>query len=166
MLHNIFIVSLSMSAVILLILAISPRLNKRYAAKCTYFIWLFIALRLLVPFHISVPDEMCIRDSLIREHLYHHIFFYKFERVAKLLRIKRHKLKRLLIHKIVQIAVRIRILHILTLNVRLRHFFCRPKRPLYNAARNNIIKPVSYTHLDVYKRKASQRCKKSACPAP
>ena len=56
MLNNIFMISLSMSAVILLLLIISPLLNKRYSAKWRYFVWLVVALRLIIPFKLELPQ--------------------------------------------------------------------------------------------------------------
>lgn len=56
MLNNIFMISLSMSAVILLLLIISPLLNKRYSAKWRYFVWLILALRLIIPFKAELPQ--------------------------------------------------------------------------------------------------------------
>lgn len=34
-----------------MLMLLAPFLNKRYAAKWNYLIWIFLALRLLVPFH-------------------------------------------------------------------------------------------------------------------
>ncbi|MCK9479604.1 MAG: M56 family metallopeptidase [Firmicutes bacterium] len=56
MLSNIFMISLSMSAVILLLLIISPILNKRYSAKWRYFVWLILAVRLIIPFKAELPS--------------------------------------------------------------------------------------------------------------
>ena len=56
MLNNIFMISLSMSVVILLLLIISPLLNKRYSAKWRYFVWLVLALRLIIPFKVELPQ--------------------------------------------------------------------------------------------------------------
>jgi beta-lactamase regulating signal transducer with metallopeptidase domain len=44
-----------MSAVILLLLIISPILNKRYSSKWRYFVWLVIALRLIIPIKAEIP---------------------------------------------------------------------------------------------------------------
>lgn len=43
-------ISLSVSLVIVLLLLLSPLLNRRYAAKWKYLIWIFLAVRLLFPF--------------------------------------------------------------------------------------------------------------------
>ena len=56
MLNNIFMISLSMSAVILLLLIVSPLLNKRYTARWRYFVWLIVALRLIIPFKLELPS--------------------------------------------------------------------------------------------------------------
>jgi len=69
MLKNILAISLSMSVVIFLLLIISPFLNKRYSARWRYFVWLMIALRLVIPvkmeWHqapvtISVPNQTVV----------------------------------------------------------------------------------------------------------
>jgi len=49
MLNNIFLISLTMSAVIVLLLIISSFLHKRYSAKWCYFVWLVVAFRLIIP---------------------------------------------------------------------------------------------------------------------
>ncbi len=50
---NLFLTYLGISAtvgvVVLLILLASPFINRRYAAKWKYFIWIFLAIRLLIP---------------------------------------------------------------------------------------------------------------------
>lgn len=55
MLTNLFLsvleISLSASLVIAVLLILSPILNKRYASKWNYWIWIFLALRLVIPFH-------------------------------------------------------------------------------------------------------------------
>ena len=55
MIENIFEITLSMSAVIIAVLLFSPIIEKRYSAKWRYFIWLFIAIRLIIPFNITLP---------------------------------------------------------------------------------------------------------------
>ncbi len=42
--------SLSAGLIVLILIVLSPFLDKRYAAKWKYLIWIFLALRLLVPF--------------------------------------------------------------------------------------------------------------------
>jgi beta-lactamase regulating signal transducer with metallopeptidase domain len=56
MLKNIFAISISMSAVILLLLIVSPLLNKRYSARWRYFVWLILAIRLIIPVRIELPE--------------------------------------------------------------------------------------------------------------
>lgn len=65
-------ISVSVSAVILLILLLTPVLKKRFTAKWRYWIWLILAVRLLIPvnFHmpqpavqISVPQKAVMMQS-------------------------------------------------------------------------------------------------------
>lgn len=53
MITNIFLafleISISISLIIALLLLLTPFLNKRYAAKWKYWIWIVLALRLLIP---------------------------------------------------------------------------------------------------------------------
>lgn len=53
---NIFLsvlgISLSIGFITIVLIVLTPLLNKRYAAKWKYLIWIFLALRLLVPFRI------------------------------------------------------------------------------------------------------------------
>lgn len=46
---NILGITLSLTPIIFLLIAISPMLRKRYSPKLRYFIWLFVAARLLLP---------------------------------------------------------------------------------------------------------------------
>ena len=55
-------VSIGLIAAVLILLA--PLLNKRYAAKWKYLIWIFLALRLLVPF--SGANGQYIMDRVSR----------------------------------------------------------------------------------------------------
>ena len=55
MIKELFIISLYASPVILFFAALSPLLRKRFGSRCMYFIWLFIAVRLIIPFRISFP---------------------------------------------------------------------------------------------------------------
>ena len=41
--------SLSTGLIVLALIVLTPFLNKRYAVKWKYLIWIFLALRLLVP---------------------------------------------------------------------------------------------------------------------
>lgn len=56
MIHNIFVISLSLSPIILLLIILSPALNRRYNVGWRYYIWLFLAVRLIVPFKFQFPD--------------------------------------------------------------------------------------------------------------
>lgn len=56
MLNSIFLVSLTMSAVIVLLLIISPFLLKKYSAKWCYLVWLVLALRLIIPWRFESPQ--------------------------------------------------------------------------------------------------------------
>jgi len=60
MLNNILLVSLTMSAVIVLLLIISPLLLKRYSAKWCYFVWLILALRLVIPWRLDFLRHLSI----------------------------------------------------------------------------------------------------------
>ena len=54
MITNLFLsvaeISLSVSLIVLLMLLLSPLFTKRYGSKWSYWIWIFLALRLLIPF--------------------------------------------------------------------------------------------------------------------
>lgn len=50
-------ISLWMAPVILVGLWLLPKLSKRYTAKLAYFVWLIIALRLIVPWNLTLPAE-------------------------------------------------------------------------------------------------------------
>lgn len=54
MMTNIFLsflgISISISFLVALLLLLTPFFNKRYAAKWKYWIWIVLALRLIVPF--------------------------------------------------------------------------------------------------------------------
>lgn len=54
--ENMLIISLTVSAVILLIFALNLLLKDRYSAVCRYYIWLIISIRLLIPFRMELPD--------------------------------------------------------------------------------------------------------------
>lgn len=55
MIGTLFEITISMSAVILLLFMLMPFMKKRYSAKLRYYIWLVIALRLCLPFNITLP---------------------------------------------------------------------------------------------------------------
>ena len=50
------VLSLTGSAVLLPLLLLSGRIHHRYAAKTCYFLWLLLALRLLLPFQFPLPQ--------------------------------------------------------------------------------------------------------------
>ena len=47
----VFKISLSCSLVVAALMLLTPLLNKRYAARWKYWVWIFLALRLVIPFH-------------------------------------------------------------------------------------------------------------------
>ena len=49
-------ISLTMSAVILLLLVLGPLLAQRYAPQWRYWAWLAVAVRLLIPVNLSLPQ--------------------------------------------------------------------------------------------------------------
>lgn len=55
MLSTILEISLSMAAVIVIALALMPLLEKKYSARGRRILWLILAVRLLVPFNITLP---------------------------------------------------------------------------------------------------------------
>ena len=59
MLENIFVqlfeISVTTSIIILGLRLLAPYLNKTYAAKWKYWIWLVLAIRLVIPINISLP---------------------------------------------------------------------------------------------------------------
>lgn len=68
MMTNVFLafleISASTSLVITALILVTPLLNKRYAAKWKYLIWIFLALRLLVPFRGA--DLQTATERLLR----------------------------------------------------------------------------------------------------
>ena len=50
-------VGLWMLPIILPALWLLPRLSKRYAARVSYVIWLVLAVRLLIPWNLTLPQE-------------------------------------------------------------------------------------------------------------
>ena len=55
MILNVLSVSLSMSIVILVLILMRKHINKKYSARVMCMIWLFVALRLLIPVEIDLP---------------------------------------------------------------------------------------------------------------
>lgn len=56
-------VSITVSIVGLVICLLSPVMNRHYAAKWKYYIWLILAIRLFVPVSVSLPAAPV--DSII-----------------------------------------------------------------------------------------------------
>jgi len=56
MLTNIFMISLSVSTVILPLLLLTAFFQSIYSARWRYFLWLILALRLIIPFRIELPE--------------------------------------------------------------------------------------------------------------
>ena len=56
MLDTILEINLSMSMVIVAVLFLSPVIEKRYSARWRYFVWLIIAIRLVIPFNVTLPE--------------------------------------------------------------------------------------------------------------
>ncbi|MDE6737574.1 MAG: hypothetical protein K2K07_00565, partial [Lachnospiraceae bacterium] len=54
--------SLATSLIIILLMILSPFINRRYAAKWKYWVWIVLALRLIVPFHLT--DVQNVIDNL------------------------------------------------------------------------------------------------------
>lgn len=54
-LGNLVEITLSVAVIIAGLLLLSPLISRKYTAKWRYYIWLILALRLLVPFNVSLP---------------------------------------------------------------------------------------------------------------
>lgn len=59
---NVIAISISISLIIVFLLIFAPFLNKRYAVKWKYLIWVVIAVRLIIPFHMNVPFPQLVID--------------------------------------------------------------------------------------------------------
>ena len=55
-LTGLFILTLTMGAVIALLLALGPLVRRRFRPQWRYWAWLLVALRLAVPFNVSLPQ--------------------------------------------------------------------------------------------------------------
>jgi Antirepressor regulating drug resistance, predicted signal transduction N-terminal membrane component len=53
--ENVIEVSLTISAVIVILLLLLPWIHKKYSYKWRYWVWLVLAVRLLIPFNLSLP---------------------------------------------------------------------------------------------------------------
>ena len=58
-------ISISVGLIVLVLILLSPFLNKRYAAKWKYWIWLFLALRLITP--VGGTDIRTAADKIIQK---------------------------------------------------------------------------------------------------
>ena len=56
--QNILLISGTTSVVIIILSVLHPLLFKKYYAKWCYFIWLAVAVRLLVPFSLSIRNQL------------------------------------------------------------------------------------------------------------
>ena len=59
---NVIAISLSTSLIIIFLLIFAPFLNKRYAIKWKYLIWVVIAVRLIIPFNMDIPFPQILFD--------------------------------------------------------------------------------------------------------
>lgn len=59
---SVLVGSVSVSLVVLALLLLSPLLNRRYAAKWKYGIWIILALRLLLPLNAEAPSRPVVVD--------------------------------------------------------------------------------------------------------
>lgn len=59
---NVIAISLSSSLIIIFLLIFAPFLNKRYAIKWKYLIWVVIAVRLIIPFNMDIPFPQIVFD--------------------------------------------------------------------------------------------------------
>ncbi len=50
-------ISLWMTPILLLALWLLPKISQRYTAKLSYFVWLVIAVRLIAPWSLTLPEE-------------------------------------------------------------------------------------------------------------
>ena len=52
---DILLISASVSAIIVIMLILTPLLKRRYSAKWRYVVWLLLAIRLVIPFRFELP---------------------------------------------------------------------------------------------------------------
>ena len=65
---TIFAVSVTTGIIILALVLLSSRLNRSYAAKWKYWVWLLLAVRLLIPFYFTFPGapvQVSVPDTAI-----------------------------------------------------------------------------------------------------
>ncbi len=61
--RNIIEITLTTSVIIAVLLLISPLLNKKYTAKWRYFLWIILAVRLVIPVNFTLPDPPLVIES-------------------------------------------------------------------------------------------------------
>ena len=87
MLEHIFLsvlsTSLTTSFIIIFFLILSPFINRRYDAKWKYWVWILLALRLIIPFHMSDMQNLFenSRQSLTAGVMQYERDAYKFDTV-------------------------------------------------------------------------------------
>lgn len=59
---DIFATSVSVSLIIIFLFVFTPFLNKRYAAKWKYLMWIIIAVRLVIPFNMDISIPKIVID--------------------------------------------------------------------------------------------------------
>ena len=59
-------ISGSIGLIVIALIFLTPFLNKRYAAKWKYLIWIFLALRLLIPFSGANGQDVMDRMSQLK----------------------------------------------------------------------------------------------------
>lgn len=59
-------ISLAMSVVLAVLLALRPLLKKRLRAGAFYWVWLLAALRLCIPFNLSLPQAPVTVEAVPR----------------------------------------------------------------------------------------------------
>lgn len=86
---NVFLSLIGISASVSLIAAalilLAPLLNKRYAAKWKYLIWIFLAVRLLIPFSgaggesvMNALAQLKTGTASVAEKIYRHLLIQQF----------------------------------------------------------------------------------------
>ena len=56
-------ISLAVGIIILLIVILSPWMDKKFTHKWKYYLWLVLAVRLLIPFQITIPQPTAEVDA-------------------------------------------------------------------------------------------------------
>ena len=60
--------SLTMGAVIALLLALGPVLSRRFGSQWRCWAWLLVALRLAVPFNMALPAAPVVLEAPVLDH--------------------------------------------------------------------------------------------------